>query len=367
MRNDMTQAQVPVDTSGMSDEEFLQLDPTQLVSVTQEEAGEPSDQEDVVSDVGVATESTTETTEAAEAPEVASADEATAQEALEESSEDYRAFYDAVTKPFNANGKETRVTSPDDIVRLMQQGAGFHKKMESMKPLTRIGKLLEDNELLDETQLSYLIDLHHKKPEAIAALIKESGIDLLDFDVNVGNGYVPQAPQVNESVYHVQSVLDDLQANSPTYVRTINILGTQWDAASREMISQHPELIRIIDSQVQDGTYDKINQAIEYERMFGRLQGVSDLQAYKQVGELMFSQPQPIAQADTAIQPQPNGQPTGKPVVTAQARAAKQAAAAPRTSNTNAKLSVDTSRMSDAEFLAHIAKQQALIKEVSHG
>lgn len=364
----MEQAQNQSDTIyAMSDEEFLQLDASQLNS-NQETVTDETQEIAVPSspDNAPATEETAEaqgqvseetSDEVSQTPEQTSATETTPITEPEKTEIDYQAFYESVTKPFVANGKETQVTNPDDMIRLMQQGAGYHKKMAALKPVTRVGKLLEDNGLMDETKINYLIDLHNKKPEAIAAFIKETGIDLYDFDVAAGDNYAPQIRQVDDSSLELQTVLDDLQTNSQTYERTIGIVGNQWDGTSRQILAQHPELIRIIDSQVQDGTYDKISQIVEYERMMGRLVGVSDLHAYKQVGEQLFGNVQQPQQAPTHTQTPAAVTTTTvtTPVVPQRSQQTfeqrKKAAASPRQGAADVKQSINTLALSDEEFL----------------
>lgn len=361
----MEQAQDQSDNIyAMSDAELLQLDASQLN--IQDEAKD-AHEETVVPD---STDHESSTEQAQEGQVSEQAQEQVDPEATPEGEPtdaeaeiDYRGFYESVTKPFVANGKDIQVTDPNDMIRLMQQGAGYHKKMAAIKPMTRMGRLLEENGLMDEAKLSYLIDLHHKKPEAIASLIKDSGIDPLDLDIEKAQTYVPTVRQVDDTAVELQTVLDDLKENSQSYDRTITILGNQWDPSSRQTLAQYPELIRIIDSQVQDGTYDKINQIVEYERMMGRLSGVSDLHAYKQVGEQLFGnaqQSQPQQQA-TMVAPASTAhvaQPTTQALSTANAEQRKKAAAPPRQGVAETKQMVNPLTLSDAELLVWMSKNQ---------
>lgn len=364
----MEQAQDQSDNIyAMSDEELLQLDASQLNT---QEVVTDAHEETTASDSAASESFSEEAPEGSvseEAQEAVNSEETETTEASSndvESEVDYRGFYEAVTKPFVANGKDVQVTDPNDMIRLMQQGAGYHKKMAAIKPMTRMGRLLEENGLMDEAKLSYLIDLHHKKPEAIASLIKDSGIDLYDFDVGKAEGYVPPVRQVDDTAAELQSVLDELKENSESYDRTITILGSQWDSTSRQSLAQYPELIRIIDSQVQDGTYDKINQIVEYERMMGRLTGVSDLHAYKQVGEQLFGnaqaqqQPQQQAPMLTPASTANVTQMATQSQSTSNAEQRKKAAAAPRQGIAETKQIVNPLTLSDAELLVWMSKNQ---------
>lgn len=264
----------------------------------------------------------------------------------QDSGVDYKAFYERLTQPFKANGREFQVTDPQDIITLMQQGANYSKKMAAIKPLTKIGKLLEDNQLMDEGSINYLIDLHNKKPEAIAKLIKDSGIDLYDFDASKGEDYTPTPRHVSDTSIELQSVLDELQQTSETFSKTIQTIADSWDEASRATLAQHPELIRILDSQMQDGTFEKIVHVMEYERLLGRLAGVNTLEAYRTIGERLFSNP--------ANRQQMNVPTSGKPVKSAVDQNRdnmRKAAASPRKVATDAKQQINPLSLSDEEFM----------------
>lgn len=193
--------------------------------------------------------------------------------------------------PFKANGREIKIDSVEDAIQLMQMGANYSKKMAAMKPGLRVLKMLEQNDLLDEGKLSFLIDISKKKPEAISKLLKDSGLDPLDIDLDKSNEYKPGTYNVSDSEIAVESILDEIK-DTASYRRTLDIVSNKWDESSRQIIVQNPELIKVINDHVGDGTYDQIYSVVEKERMLGRLTGVSDLQAYKIIGDRLFGNPQ---------------------------------------------------------------------------
>lgn len=131
---------------------------------------EESDEEEIEEKEILATEDDGE-----EVKETATTDEAT-------SDIDYEAAYKQLTATFRANGKDIQVNSVEDAITLMKMGANYNKKMAGLKPNLRLMKMLENNNLLDESKLTYLIDLDKKDPEAIKKFIKDSGVDPLDID-----------------------------------------------------------------------------------------------------------------------------------------------------------------------------------------
>jgi hypothetical protein len=166
----------------------------------------------------------------------------------------------------------------------MQMGANYNKKMAALKPNLKLLKLLENNKLLDEAKLSYLIDLDKKDPAAITKLIKDSGIDPLDVDVDKDSEYKPKTYTVDDRELELDEVLGELQ-DTATYSQTLDIVGNKWDGPSKQVVADNPQVLRIVNDHVARGIYPIISKEIERERMLGRLKGMSDLQAYQLVGD----------------------------------------------------------------------------------
>jgi len=197
---------------------------------------------------------------------------------------DHKAIVDKLFAPFKANGKEMAVDNVDDAVALMQMGANYNKKMAALKPNLKLLKLLENNNLLSEEKLSFLIDLDKKNPAAISKLLKDSGIDPLDVDVEKANEYAPKPYTVDEREIELDTVLEEIQ-DTPVYSKTVSVVSNKWDAASKQVVANNPQLLKVINDHMASGVYDLISSEIERERMFGRLKGLSDIEAYRQVGD----------------------------------------------------------------------------------
>lgn len=301
----------------MSDEEFLKLGPSAFAdeaveetkgAVTDEEVVADPVEEDTTPDTTATEDDSTDETQESDKededqeteqkstetnePEDTSASTGDAEEVaksgdtkVEEKAEfDYKAAYEKLTAPFKANGKEIQVKGVEDAVALMQMGANYNKKMAGLKPSLKILKLLENNGLLDESKLSFLIDLDKRDPKAINKLVNESGIDPMDLSADNASEYRPSTYTVDERELELDAVLKDLE-DSPAYGRTLEVVGSKWDGASKQAIASQPEVLRILNDHVERGIYDRIASRVESERMFGRLNGLSDLQAYKQVGD----------------------------------------------------------------------------------
>lgn len=186
--------------------------------------------------------------------------------------------------PFKANGKMMQVDNVEEAISLMKMGAGFNKKMAGLKPNLKLMRMLENNNLLDEAKLSYLIDLDKKNPDAVKKFITESGVDPLTVNPNEPVDYKSNSYTVDDKEVELDSVLDEIK-ESTSYNNTIDIITNKWDDGSKKVILENPSIIKVINGHVELGIYDKINNIVEKERMLGRLDGLSDLEAYKQVGD----------------------------------------------------------------------------------
>lgn len=329
--------QIPENFLGLPDDELMNFDPTALESAAPVENA-PVEEEPEVEVPAAAEESIAPVEEtaddgedgepaegAAEAVEEAAAQAAQVpaekqetpaaekDKAPEESGIDYKAEYQRLLTPFKANGKDIAVTSVDDAISLMQMGANYTKKMAALKPNLALMKLLENNGLMSEEKISYLIDLEKKNPEAINKLIKDSGIDPLDLDAEKASAYKPGTYRVDEREVELDTVLDELQ-DSPAYNQTLEIVSSKWDGASKQVIAGAPQLLKVINSHVETGIYELISKEVERERMFGRLNGLSDIQAYRQVGDAIQArggfdhlgrQGQPTLAKPVVVQPKP--------------------------------------------------------------
>lgn len=285
----MTDKDTSADFLNMSDDEIGQH---MFPPVDQKEEAAPTEAEDNNSeDSGGTSESTpektdtvTETRDSEDTEEDDSDDESEKKDKPTTSEVDYEEEYRKVFAPFKANGKDVQVTSAEEAIQLMQMGANYNKKMAALKPNLKVLKLLETHGLLDESELNFLIDLKEKNPQAIMKLVKDSGIDPLEMDVDKAEGYKPNVRGVNEKEMALDEVIEELK-DSPGYDRTITVVGNQWDQASKQVIAANPQVLKVINGHVETGVFDIIVKELDRQRMLGGLTGLSDIEAYRQVGD----------------------------------------------------------------------------------
>lgn len=276
---------------------------------------------------------------------------------------DYEATYKQIMAPFKANGKEFTPSSPEEAVRLMQMGANYTKKMQALKPNLQLMRMLENNSLLDESKLSFLIDLDKKDPKAIQKLLHDAKIDPLDLDTSEAPTYTPGNHRVSDQEMQFHEVLGDV-ATTETGKDTIVLINSKWDQASKQAVFKEPVLLSIINEQRSNGIYDQIVSEIERQQTLGQLPtNVPFIQAYKQVGDRLHTEGKLIPRtASPAAQQHGNpGQMVQRQVLetrTAQPKKpvsngerAKAAASGPKAAS-KAPVSFDPFAMSDEEIMA---------------
>ena len=202
---------------------------------------------------------------------------------------DFEGAYKRIMSPFKASKRMMQVDNIDDAISLMQKGADYNSKMQALNPNLKIVNMLEKEGLLDRNKLNNLIDLSKKNPQAIAKLIKESGIDPLDIDTDKEVDYKPTDYEVSDKEFKLNQVLDEIK-DSPSFSKTINVLSKEWDGESKKLISDNPEIISIINDHITNGVYDRVQSIIDSERAVGRLDNVPDVVAYRQVAEYLQTQ-----------------------------------------------------------------------------
>lgn len=215
-------------------------------------------------------------------PEVVSVKEPTADEA--------QAFFKQVMAPFKANGKTIELKSPEEVIQLMQMGANYTRKLQDIQPHRKVLQMLQNNDLLDEGKLSYLIDLDKRDPEAIKKLIKDANIDPLEIDVDSEPKYAAGSHIVSDEESNFKAVLDVVITHEKG-PETIKFINENFDQTSKEAIWAQPELMQILHDQRESGVFDIISTEIEKRRTLGQISiNTPFLQAYQMVGDQLYKQ-----------------------------------------------------------------------------
>lgn len=258
---------------------------------------------------------------------------------------DYKKFYEKIMTPFKANGKLITLKTPEEAIQLMQMGANYTRKMQAIAPYKKTLLMLENNGLLDEDKLSFLIDLDKKNPEAIKKLIKDAGIDPMDIDTSTEPQYKEGSHKVSNEEAAFMTVLDDLK-QSQDGMQTIKEINSNWDDASKNILWSSPDIMRTIHQQRENGVYQLIVDEMERQRTLGNISPETPfLVAYKQIGDALVANKQKAVPQPVAVKV--------KTVKTSTVKNNEKAkAAAPnRTTPSAPKRFINPLAMSDEEFL----------------
>ena len=248
----------------------------------------------------------------------------------------------SVLAPLSLNGQEFQVRSVDEARKLMQMGLNSSGTASGApSPLLH---MLQQHELTDPSQLSFLIDLAKHDKGAIGKLLKDAGIDPLDLEAEPAeytpNDYTPDARRMA-----LDQAVDSIRGTE-TFNKTMEVVTKTWDDSSRQVISDNPQILGVLNQHMADGTFDLVNQEITRIRMFGGLAGVSNIEAYRTVGDQLFAKGgDNAATTPPTVKTQPKAQ-------SDQNRSRKKAASSPRKSakSKGGRKEVNPLTLSDEEF-----------------
>ena len=181
-------------------------------------------------------------------------------------------FIKQVTSEFTANGRQVRVEKPEDIVRLMQMGLNYNKKMEAIKPNMGLIKTLKEHGLDNPETLQFLIDLKKHDKTAIAKLLKDAEVDTYDLPDLEETPYTSQTAIISNQQAEFENVLADLN-QLPKGTDLIQSLGRSetWDDNSLEFFRTQPEALYHLYNDKNSGLYDEVLRVIDVDKSLGRI------------------------------------------------------------------------------------------------
>lgn len=203
---------------------------------------------------------------------------------------DYKAAYEKIMAPFKANGKEIKLQNSDEVLRLMQMGANYTKKLQGLAPQLKVLRMLENNGLLDEKKLAFLIDIDKKNPAAIKQVIKDSGLDPMDVDITEDSGYKPGNYQVSDQEMSFSNAVKEV-GSEPGGRELIISIQKNWDKRSKDAIWEDPSILSILTTQRSNGIYAKITAEIDRRKTLGYISNTAPfLETYQKVGQELQQQ-----------------------------------------------------------------------------
>ncbi len=310
-----------------------------------------------------------EPAEAEESDEIAEVDE----EPTEEPEDDKIEEVQEVQKfKFKANGKEYEFTEDEmknQFPKVFGQAMDYTRKTQAMKPWRKTIDAIEQAKLGHE-DVNLMIDVLRGDKQAIAEVMKRTGVDALDLDTE-NSKYVPKDYGRDDTALAIKDVIDEISGDRE-YDITHKVLSRDWDEASFREMTKDPELIKQLHVDVKSGMFGKVQPIAEKMKLYdGSKQ--SDLDYYKMAAVEYFREQDEIQRRADAIEQQRAAQlaKQEKQSEIARVRAAEQArvktvekvelrkAAAPIKASAGTKKVVDYLDVSDEAFEEWYQKMEA--------
>ena len=190
---------------------------------------------------------------------------------------------------FKANGREYEFTEDEvreQFPKIFGQAMDYTKKMQAIKPWRKTIDAIEGAQLSHD-DVNLMIDVLKGDKDAVAAVLKRTGVDALDLDVEASR-YVPKDYGRDDKALAVKDVVDEISGDAE-YSTTYKILSKEWDDNSFREMTSDPELIKLLHIDVKSGMYDVVQPIAEKLRVYDRGKR-SNLDYYKEAARVYFNE-----------------------------------------------------------------------------
>ena len=171
---------------------------------------------------------------------------------------------------FKANGREYKFTQ-DEIMaqfpKIFGQAMDYTKKTQAMKPWRKTIDAIEEAKL-GHDDINLMIDVMKGNKEAIAEVLKRTGVDSLEIDTE-NSKYTPNDYGRDDKALAIKDIIEEISVDRE-YETTHKVLSKEWDEKSFKRMTDDPELIRLLHYDVKSGTFDKVQAVAEKIKVFDR-------------------------------------------------------------------------------------------------
>ncbi len=297
----------------MKDTDLFDMDDAALEAAFKEAKAEYNSPETEVEEEYSAEEETEEETEVdTEQSEEDSDDngekevtEEVTEEVSEEKTDDVKTEEAAETqtvqrRKYKANGKEFEFTDNeifDQFGKVFGQAMNYTQKMQAIAPYRSIIETVKEQGLTQE-DMNLMVDVLKGDKQALASIMKRTGIDALDVDTDAGDSYKPKNYGRNDAELAIQDIVEEI-GKDPEYPVTYHIVEKQWDSKSRETFVKNPDLIKELHIDVRNGVFDKVSPiAMKMKVLDGGRK--SDLEYYIEAGKNYYAEQTKASQYEQA-------------------------------------------------------------------
>ena len=158
------------------------------------------------------------------------------------------------TFKLRADGTDFELTE-DELKQLASKGMNYTRKMQDIKDYREHVSAIKEA-ALSKDDINLMIDVLKGDKDALAAVMKRTGVDALDVDVE-NSKYVPKNYGRNEVELEIDEVVESI-SRDPEYVTTKHIISSNWDQKSQMEFVRDPIKIAKLHEDVKSGVFDKV-------------------------------------------------------------------------------------------------------------
>jgi hypothetical protein len=268
-------------------------------------------------------------------------------------------YEDLFKNGIKASGIERTVRDPEHLKTLVRIGFSANENNRRIKPYLKQLKSLEQAGVsLEDDNLNFLVDVMNGNKDAIKELVKnklnmeeDELQSWYDEDADQKD-YVPNDHVMTDSRFQLEEILDEIKTTD-TYSKTVDFI-TSVDDDGKVLISENPSLVKLLNDDMQSGSFQKAIDEAYFRMDRGLLPKQSILQSYIQVmqdPDFYNSLNGAPSAAEVTKKVMPSNTPNKKEVVNRKKRASNvgtSKGAAP--SSKKNVMTKDVNKMSETEF-----------------
>ena len=181
---------------------------------------------------------------------------------------------------FKANGREFKFTQDEmleQFPKIFGQAMDYTKKTQAMKPWRKTIDAIEQAKLGHE-DINLMIDVMKGNKEAIAEVLKRTGVDSLEIDTE-NSKYTPNDYGRDDKALAIKDIVEEISVDKE-YEITHRVLSKEWDEKSFRKMTEDPDLIRLLHVDVKTGMFDKVQPIADKIKVLDR-GSKTDLEYYR--------------------------------------------------------------------------------------
>lgn len=187
------------------------------------------------------------------------------------------------TYKLRADGTDFELTE-DELKQLASKGMNYTRKMQEIKEYREhVSAIKEAN--LSKDDINLMIDVLKGDKDALATVMKKTGVDALDLDVD-NSQYVPKNYGRSEVELEIDEIVSTI-SRDPEYVTTKHIISSNWDKQSQMEFVKDPKKIAKLHEDVKTGTFDKVVPLMLKQKALDGARK-SDIEYYVEAGKVFY-------------------------------------------------------------------------------